>query len=425
MRILMAEVKDHLDSEVEVSGWAQNIRIVGSIVFIEMRDVSGTVQCVLVKKDNPDSFKDLTSTTRESVLRIKGRAVKSQAKAGYEIQINGLEILNKSLAPLPLGVVDMIESDIETRLENRFLDVRRKEVLSIFEVQSTISNAVRNLFIEKGFIEIHTPKIVAAATEGGTDLFQVKYFEREVYLSQSPQLYKEIMMSAGLDKVFEIAPAFRAEEHNTPRHLNEFTSIDMEMSFVDDEEVMDVLEEVIKKAAKSVYENHSEELKILGVAPLDLDYKFRRITYSEFVNMAREKGMEIKEGEDLSTPVLKAVGSEIGKFYFITRWPRALKPFYVQPHDEVYSKGFDLQFGELEITSGAQRVHSPQVLVQNLRDKGLKPESFDFYVNAFRYGMPPHAGWAIGLERLTMVFLGLGNIREATLFPRDRTRVNP
>ncbi|MEM0167666.1 MAG: aspartate--tRNA(Asn) ligase, partial [Thermoplasmatales archaeon] len=334
-------------------------------------------------------------------------------------------VLNRSEAPLPLGVVDKIESDIETRLENRFLDLRRPEILSIFKIQSTISNAIRNYLVSKGFIEIHTPKIVAAATEGGTDLFPVKYFEKNAYLSQSPQLYKEIMMSAGFDRVFEIAPAFRAEEHNTPRHVNEFTSIDIEMSFVDDEIAMDVLEDVIKTSRKSVIETNTRELDILNVNIPDTDYKFRRIPYSQYIKMAQDAGFNIKEGEDLSTPVLKAVGSRIREFYFITRWPRALKPFYVEPYDDQYSRGFDLQFGELEITSGAQRVHSPSVLVDNLKSKGLNPDSFRFYVDAFRYGMPPHAGWAIGLERLTMVFLNLQNIREATLFPRDRTRVTP
>ncbi|MCL5408147.1 MAG: aspartate--tRNA(Asn) ligase [Candidatus Thermoplasmatota archaeon] len=423
MRILIGKVKDHMDSEVEISGWAQNIRVMSSVLFIELRDVSGTVQGVLLRKGNEELFNDLKTIPRETVMSIKGLAVKSQAKIGYEVQINHLDILNKAETPLPLGVVDRIDSDIETRLENRFLDLRRPEILSIFKIQSTISNAIRNYFVQKGFIEIHSPKIVAAATEGGTELFPVKYFERNAYLSQSPQLYKEIMMSAGFDKVFEVAPAFRAEEHNTPRHINEFTSLDMEMSFVDDNDVMDVLEEVIKTAFRSVADSNQRELEILGVSNPTIDYKFRRITYSEYVKMANEKGIDLKDGEDLSTLVLKTVGGGMNEFYFITRWPRALKPFYVQPHDEQYSRGFDLQFGELEITSGAQRVHSPEVLVNNLKAKGLNPESFAFYVNAFRYGMPPHAGWAIGLERLTMVLLNISNIRETTLFPRDRTRV--
>jgi aspartyl-tRNA synthetase len=356
---------------------------------------------------------------------MTGQAVKSQAKIGYEVQIKHLDILNRAETPLPLGVVDKIESDIETRLENRFLDLRRPEKLSIFKIQSTISNSIRNFFVNSGFIEIHSPKIVAAATEGGTELFPVKYFEKNAYLSQSPQLYKEMMMSAGFDKVFEVAPAFRAEEHNTPRHINEFTSIDMEMSFVSDEGVMDVLENVVKTAYKAVSDTNERELEILGVPKPNLDYRFRRITYSEYVQMANQKGIALNDGEDLSTQVLKTVGGGIKEFYFITRWPRELKPFYVQPYDEKYSRGFDLQFGELEITSGAQRVHSPEVLINNLKSKGLNPDSFSFYVNTFKYGMPPHAGWAIGLERLTMVLLDIANIRETTLFPRDRTRVTP
>lgn len=425
MRTFIGQVKDRLETDVEIFGWIQNLRVMGSIAFIEVRDVSGIVQAVLLKKENEDLFNLLKTVSRETVITLKGKAVKSQAKMGYEIQVQGLQILNKAETPLPVGVVDGIESDLETRLENRFMDLRRPEILSIFKIQSTISNSIRNYFVENGFIEIHSPKIVAAATEGGTELFPVKYFERDAYLSQSPQLYKEIMMSAGFDRVFEVAPAFRAEEHNTPRHTNEFTSIDMEMSFKDDDGVMDVLESIIKAASDAISKSNKRDLEILGSKIPDIDYKFKRITYSSYVEMARERGFDLKDGEDLSTPVLKAVGGEIKEFYFITRWPRILKPFYVQPYDEMYSRGFDLQFGELEITSGAQRVHNPEVLINNFRSKGLNPEAFSFYVNAFRYGMPPHAGWAIGLERLTMVFLNLPNIREATLFPRDRTRVTP
>ena len=425
MRILIGEVKNHIDTEVEISGWTQNLRTMSTVLFIELRDVSGTVQGVLLKKGNEELFETLKALPRESVLSITGQAVKSQAKIGYEVQIKHLDILNRAETPLPLGVVDKIESDIETRLENRFLDLRRPEKLSIFKIQSTISNSIRNFFVNSGFIEIHSPKIVAAATEGGTELFPVKYFEKNAYLSQSPQLYKEMMMSAGFDKVFEVAPAFRAEEHNTPRHINEFTSIDMEMSFVSDEGVMDVLENVVKTAYKAVADTNERELEILGVPKPNLDYRFRRITYSEYVQMANQKGIALNDGEDLSTQVLKTVGGGIKEFYFITRWPRELKPFYVQPYDEKYSRGFDLQFGELEITSGAQRVHSPEVLINNLKRKGLNPDSFSFYVNTFKYGMPPHAGWAIGLERLTMVLLDIANIRETTLFPRDRTRVTP
>ncbi|MEM0129908.1 MAG: aspartate--tRNA(Asn) ligase [Thermoplasmatales archaeon] len=425
MRTLIRDVEGKIGESVQIYGWAQNIRVLGSIIFIEVRDISGKTQCVLLKKGKESLFNEIRTLQRESVVSVKGVVVKSEAKAGFEVQVEDIEVLNRSEAPLPLGVVDRIESDIETRLENRFLDLRRPEVLSIFKIQSTISNAIRNYLVGKGFIEIHTPKIVAAATEGGTDLFPVKYFEKNAYLSQSPQLYKEIMMSAGFDRVFEIAPAFRAEEHNTPRHINEFTSIDIEMSFVDDEIAMDVLEDVIKTSRKSVIEANMRELDLLNADIPDTDYKFRRIPYSQYIKMAQDAGFNIKEGEDLSTPVLKAVGGRIREFYFITRWPRVLKPFYVEPYDDQYSRGFDLQFGELEITSGAQRVHSPSVLVENLKSKGLNPDSFRFYVDAFRYGMPPHAGWAIGLERLTMVFLNLQNIREATLFPRDRTRVTP
>lgn len=265
---------------------------------------------------------------------------------------------------------------------------------------------------------------MATATEGGTELFPVKYFEKDAYLNQSPQLYKQMLMAAGLDRVFEVAPAFRAEEHNTTRHLNEFISIDIEMSFADEEDAMQMLEKSVVNAIDKVVKNNQEDMELLGIGWEVPRLPFKRITYDTALEIVRDKGINMEWGEDFSTEALKALGSEYKEFYFITKWPMKIKPFYVLP-DGKYSHAFDLMYGEKEITSGAQRNHIYESLVEIMREKGLNPDSFGYYLSAFRYGMPPHAGWGLGLERLTMIITKAKNIRECVIFPRDRTRLVP
>jgi aspartyl-tRNA synthetase len=276
-------------------------------------------------------------------------------------------------------------------------------------------------------LEVHTPKIVATATEGGTSLFPIKYFDRPAYLNQSPQLFKQILMATGFDRVYEIGPAFRAEEHDTVRHLNEFTSIDIEMSFATDEDAMNMLEKVVMAAFDEVLAMNTKELETVGIKLTRPKTPFPRLTHKECVEIALAAGVKAGYDEDISMEANKAIAEKYPGFYFITRWPRVIKPFYVQPdgQDPTISLGFDLNFGEKEITSGAQRVHDINVLKENLARQGLDPKAFEFYLKAFEYGMPPHAGWGLGAERLLMIMTQRDNIRECVLFPRDRVRLVP
>jgi len=282
-----------------------------------------------------------------------------------------------------------------------------------------VLNEVRAFLIARDFIEIQTPKMVATATEGGTQLFPISYFDREAFLNQSPQLYKQIMMAAGLERVFEVGPIFRAEEHDTRKHLNEVTSIDVEVSFMDDREVMGLLEELIQHVYVAVAERCSPPLQALRVTLSIPNIPFRRITYAEAIEIA-----DIPWGDDLDTAAEKAVGEEIGEHYFVVDWPGELKPFYVQPRNNL-CYAFDLMHPRMELASGARRIHDYRLLSEQLAGKSLAPESFAFYLDAFRFGMPPHAGWGLGAERLLMTMLGLANIRESVLFPRDRRRISP
>ena len=420
-----AEISPEMDGKkVTVFGWVHEVRDLGGLVFIVLRDREGFIQVTLPKKIiDPETFKKAKKISRESVLRVEG-TVKKEEKApnGFEIIPEVIEVLNESQAPLPLEVTEKVPADLDTRLENRFMDLRRPKIFAIFRIKSEITKSIRDFLNREGFIEVQTPKIVSTATEGGTELFPVSYFEREAFLNQSPQLYKQILMSAGFEKVFEIGPIFRAEEHNTTRHLNEATSVDIEMSFADHEDVMKILERLIAKVYGDVLENCERQLEILDVKLEVPEIPFERITYDEALEMLDD---QIPWGEDLDLQALKTIGSKIEGHYFITNWPIKIKPFYVMALDEKLSKSFDLMHGYIELASGAQREHRYEKLVENIKSKGLHPASFEFYLKAFRYGMPPHSGWGLGLERLVMSILNLNNIREAMLFPRDRTRLVP
>ena len=413
------------DTEQTLCGWLQETRNLGGIAFLQLRDSTGIAQLTLPKKKvGEDNFKVWTAIARESTLRVTGMVKANQeAPNGLELVPTELEVLNAAATPLPLGVVDRIESEIETRLNARYLDLRRPEVAAFFRIRAAISGAVHDHLRREGFLEVQTPKIIASATEGGTALFPVQYFDREAYLAQSPQLYKQVLMSGGLDRVYEVGPAFRAEEHNTPRHLNEFISIDIEMSWADDDDVMGVMERLVATCAESV-SLEAEALTALEMAPLEVELPLPRITYDEAIEIASAKA-DIAWGDDLSMEATRAIAEQYGGFYFITKWPLSLKPFYIQAEGEKHSKGFDFMFREVEMTSGGQRVHDVVLLEQRLREQGLDPKEFGHYLEPFRYGMPPHGGWGLGLDRLAMVFSGAQNVRECVLFPRDRNRLTP
>ena len=419
---------DDYDKELIVAGWVQEIRNLGGIAFIQLRDRDGIIQITILKKKNMEIFTTLVNLPRESVIAVKGLVKENKtAQAGFEILPSDIKVLSISKTPLPLGIIDKVTADMDTRLDSRFLDLRKKENQAIFKIRSTFLDGFRNMLIEDGFIEIHTPKIMATATEGGTALFSVKYFDNIAYLNQSPQLYKQIMMATGFDRVFEIAPAFRAEEHDTVRHLNEFISIDIEMAFSDEEDAMGVLERAIENGFNFVRDHNKIELDILKINLDSLLVPFPRISYSEAIELLKSKNFEIEWGEDLSMEATKIIAKNFNDFYFITKWPMKIKPFYTQPSEEdsKISKGFDLMYKEKEITSGAQRVHDVKLLKDRLKEQDLNPDDFEFYLKSFEYGMPQHAGWGLGLERIIMIITGMDNIRECVIFPRDKKRLVP
>jgi len=416
-----------------VAGWVHEVRDLGGIAFLILRDTSGRLQ---VKFEKEEMDEELVETGlgvhRESVVVVTGAVEEeSRAPTGLELVPESVEVLAEAEAELPLDPSGKVDAELSTRLNNRTLDLRKPEVQAVFEIRSEVLRAVREQFREEGCTEINTPKIVATGTEGGTELFPVTYFGQEAFMNQSPQLFKQLIAGSNVEKVFEIGPIFRAEEHNTPRHLNEATSIDFEGAFCDASEAMDVAERVAKTAYEAVAENCERQLEALELADgFEVpDGEFARLTYEEAIERVNATGaldVQLVWGDDLSTEAERALGEAVGEHYFITEWPSEIKPFYIMDQEGgELSTGFDMMHPRMELVSGGQREHRRQQLVEGFEQQGLDPEAFEYYTKMFKYGMPPHAGWGMGAERLVMTMLDLENIREAVLFPRDRQRLSP
>ncbi len=421
--------KDY-DKQITVAGWVEDIRNIGSIAFVILRDLKGTLQVTVLKKENSELFNKFINISRESVIAVKGICKKSEkARNGYEIFPEELDILSVAETPLPLGVIDKIESELETRLDNRFIDIRKSEIQAIFKIRNQVIYAVHEYLRKLNFIEVHTPNIIASSSEGGTDVFKLKYFEKDAFLAQSPQLYKQMLMATGFDRVYEIAWYFRAEEHNTRRHLNESTAVDLEMAYISSEEdVMKVLENLVFNMRKKASECKDE----LDVFKIKIDLPklpFKRIKYDDVIKKLNENDCKISWGDDLGTEEEKLIGDILKQdgqeFYFITKYPIEAKPFYTMPDEDKYSRGFDLACKGVEIASGSQRIHNFELLKKRIKECDLDPKDFKSYLKAFRYGMPPHGGFGFGIERFLMELLDIKNIRECILFPRDRTRLTP
>ena len=424
--------KDDFGKEIVVAGWVHDIRNLGGIAFILLREREGILQVTVLKKEKKELFTELVSVPRESVIKVSGTAQENkEVMNGFEVLAKGFEVLSAAETPLPLGVADKVGAEMDTRLNNRFIDLRKEEVRAIFQVKSHLIQGIRENLIKENFIEVHTPKIAAEGAEGGATLFKVDYFGKEAFLSQSPQLYKQMLMATGLDRVFEIAPAYRAELSDTVRHISEFTSYDAEVAFIESqEEVLDILENSVAHGMTHVKSMGGKILESLGVDVQIPKTPIPRITYSEALEMLDSKGKTIKSGDDIDTEGEKIIGGFMKEkghdLYYIIEYPWSAQPFYkmVKDDDEL-THSFDLGYKGDEMASGGQREHRVDVLVKRMKEKGLNPDDFEFYLKTFRYGMPPHGGWGLGIERLVQKMLDLPNIRETVIFPRDRMRLVP
>ncbi len=409
--------------KVRVKGWAEHVRNLGNIQFLTVRDREGLIQVTAKKSDVPTGvFDTISEIGKEDCVEIEGNVIKSKiAKIGYEIIPSSVRVLAGAEKPLPLDFSGKIESGKGTRFDYRYLDLRNPEVRKIFITRHKVMGLSHEFFRNNDFIEIHTPVIQAAGAEGGSTLFKFDFYGKEAFLRQSPQLYKQMMMASGLDKVYEIGQAFRAEKFHTRRHISEFMSLDFEIAWIDSEEdVMKTLEKLVVHVLKGLKKD-GYDLKIPEL-PL------KRFTYDKVIETLAKTGVKIEWGEDIEDAQERKFAEIMGKkgyeAYFITKFPSKIKPFYIMYDGEI-SRGVDLDYRGLELASGGQREHRYDVLVKVIKEKGLNPKDFVFYTNAFRWGMPPHGGIGFGVDRFVKQILGLTDVQEAILFPRTPEKLVP
>jgi len=407
--------------QIVIGGWIEDLRKLGKMSFLTVRDVTGLAQVIVKDITLPEDM------TRQTVVMVQGIVQATKARDfAYEIKAEAIDILTRAIHPLPIDPIGRLESNIDNRLNARALDLRNQRVAAIFKIRSAVLASLRKTFLEKKFIEITTPKIIGSASEGGANLFSLEYFGKKAYLAQSPQLYKE-QMTIGLERVFEIAAFYRAEKSHTGRHLSEFTSIDLEAAFIDYTDVIQILEDLVMQVFRDVIANCQKELVILERKLEVPKTPFDRITYSQLIDELKTKGVDLKWGDDLLDSHLRLVGESHPGLFFLLDWPMALKPFYIHPKDDdpKVSRSFDLQFGHLELSSGGRRLHDPAMLKSRIVEQGLDTATFEDHLRAFDWGMPPHSGCGMGLDRLMTVIVGTDNVREVVLYPRDPDRLSP
>lgn len=432
-RILASEAGQYIGEEILLQGWIHRIRQLGQISFLLLRDRSGVIQTVM-----EEGTVDFPKVSNEFVVAIRGKVGEDKrAPGGIEVRVKELHVISPALGISPVEInkkIDLLKTNLDTVLAFRPLSLRNPDIRAIFKVQAEIIRAFREFLLKEGFTEIQTPKIVATGTEGGSQLFPVQYFERQAYLAQSPQFYKQIMVGSGFERVFEVGHAYRAEEHNTARHLNEYISLDLEMGFIEDEEDIMQMEvgllkfifEHLRCTCESELQLYKAKIPGFKDVPRRTLVEAKDILKSQYSkDLGGAKDLD-PEGERLICQhINKDTGEEL---VYITGYPVEKRPFYTMPGPDSsaqLTRSFDLLYKGEEITTGGQRIHNYDQLLENMKKHGLRVEDFEFYLQTFKQGMPPHGGLAIGAERLTKQLLNLSNIREASLFPRDRTRISP
>ena len=426
-----------INKVVTVIGWISSKRDHGNVLFVQLRDRFGDIQILVKRKELSENiFESLKSLKEHSSIAIRGKVVEQKnSNQEFEVIPEEIKILSVSNKPAPFLTQSISSIGIDTRLDLRALDLRRNHLQNVFKIRNTILNSIRGYLNDNYFVEVNTPKMIATATEGGAALFPIFYYDREAFLAQSPQLYKE-QLTMAFENVFEIAPIFRAEPSRTNRHLSEAMSVDVEKAYVDYTDMMDYLDNLIRYIIQSINNKNQVELDSLGIELPNVSSPFSRITYSDLVEKLQKSHKYIRWGDDIAPKLLKDLFGD--EFYFITDWPSSTKPFYVkskkkdpttEPSDgddpRVLSESFDLMFGSLELSSGSTRINNKDDLMDNMKKKGLSHKAFDYHLRVFDYGVPPHAGFGLGLERLLMAILKLDNIRDATFYPRDIDRLTP
>lgn len=425
-------IKDLKKGQVLLQGWVHELRDIGKIKFILLRDMSGVVQCV-IKKEN--LFKQFSNLSLESVVSIKGNVREAQVKSPevtkkeIEIEVEELEILSKA-EPLPINIKEKIKTGLSKKLDYRSLDLRARKNTAIFKIQAAFVEGMQQWLNKNNFIQVSTPCLIGTASESGAEVFSVLYFNKKAFLRQDPQLHRQLAIAGGLERIYDFGPNWRAEKSHTIKHLTEHRCMAVELAFIKDEQdVMRVEEQVVVSAIKNAIKKCDEELELLNVNLKVPKIPFPELKFPKIYEILREAGKKIKDGQDLDAEAEKILAQYVqekykSEFFFINGFPFNLKPFYVY-HDNKYARSVDLYCKTLELSSGGQREHRYEVLIKNIKEKNLNPKNLEWFTKFFKYGVPPHGGFALGIERFTQILLGLKNIREACLFPRDPERLVP
>jgi len=431
LKIYAKDIEKFEGNKIEFFGWLHTKRILGNISFFVLRDKTGYIQATIKKEIFGDNYEKIINIREESVIRVYGK-VQKKPKGGYEILAEEIEVLNQA-EPLPIEIWNPeIKTKFINRIQYRFLDLRRPEIINIFKIRSSVVNYFREFLINNDFIELHTPKIVEMGAESGADVFEIKYYNKIAYLAQSPQLYKQMLMASGIDKYFEISPYWRAEKSHTTRHLSEFWSLDIEVAWIKDHyDIINIAEELIKYTIKKVKKENKEELEILNIdikVPKDMP----KITLLEAYKILESYGKKLDMYSDLDTEAEKILGEYFLKEYdepivFVINYPWKERPFYHMRLEEDlnWTKSFDALYNGIEILTGAQREHRYEILVKQIKEKGISIEPLKYYLEAFRYGMPPHGGFGLGIDRFVKQLLNIKDIREVVLWFRDPEHTTP
>ncbi|MEK6898255.1 MAG: aspartate--tRNA(Asn) ligase [Nanoarchaeota archaeon] len=437
-RILISDVFEKNIKNVEVAGWVHNTRDLSKVKFIILRDFSGMIQVTGIKGKTPEKiFKDMEKIPRESVIYVKGKIVDSkQAPNGKEINPDELIVMNKSEElpiDIPLNIKDESTTELPKRLDWRSLSLRTRKSQIIFRVQAKIVEGMQEYLRGNGFIQVFTPCIMGVPSESGSEVFEIKYYNGKAFLRQDPQLHRQLTVLGGFEKIYDIGPVWRAEKSHTIKHLTEHRVCAVEKAFIDNEhDIMKLEEQVIISALKKVNEDCNKELEELGIKLKIPSAPFPEINFPEVYSILEKMGKKISKGEDLDAEGEKLLWEYVQKkyqgvdFYFLNKFPHKIKPFYVKGEkNSDYARSTDLYFRGMEMSSGGQREENYETLMENIKNRKLNPKSVEWFTKFFKYGAPTHGGFAIGIERITMILLGLSNVREAVLFPRDPERIVP
>ncbi len=434
-RLSPAELKQKTGKVVSLAGWVHDVRVLGGISFVLLRNASGIVQIAAPKKAVPSELSELISSLhQEDVITCKGTVKESKAaRLGFEIIPSSIEVVSKSASPLPLDPRGVTPAALDTRLEWRSLELRRPETTAVFRIENALVQGFEAFLQKSGFIRAFTPSILGGVSEGGSEVFKIDFYGKPAFLRQDPQLHRQLTIAGGFDRIYDLGTNWRAELSHTPRHLSEHRTVAPEMAFIADErDVMRLEEEMVAHGVKQAVESCAQELALLKAEVEVPKTPFPEVNFPEVYETLGKLGKKLPRGQDIDEPTQRALAEHVKKetgsdFFFLNRFPSAVKPFYVMrvDSDPEFARSTDLVFRGLELSSGGQREHRHDKIIAQIREKGFDPKGLEWFTEPFRYGVPPHGGYSFGIERFTAYLLGMDNIKEAVLFPRDPERLQP